>query len=166
MRVLVRSMVLLVVWTSGSLSGGSSGVSSLMPPSSPDATLSLPQCGPEFPRKRGRPRHDDIGDPGMHGTPDQGSPNRRTSLTVGDALDIERMRGGRSERRGRPPGAVNGHHVNGHNPERPRVGRPPLHRARWLDESQVFCAMLQTCCASPANQHLCVMLLCRGLCSA
>ena len=146
MRVLVRSMVLLVVWTSGSLSGGSSGVSSLMPPSSPDATLSLPQCGPEFPRKRGRPRHDDIGDPGMHGTPDQGSPNRRTSLTVGDALDIERMRGGRSERRGRPPGAVNGHHVNGHNPERPRVGRPPLHRARWLDESQVFCAMLCIAC--------------------
>jgi hypothetical protein len=145
MRVLVRSLVLLVVWTSGSFSGGSSAVSSLMPPSAPDATR-LSQCGPEFPRKRGRPRHDDVGDSGMHGTAGQGSPNRRTSLTVGDAMDIERMRGGRSERRGRPPGSVNGYPVNGHEPERPRVGRPPLHRARWLDESQVFCAMLCIAC--------------------
>ncbi len=151
MRALVRFLVLLVVWTSGSLSGGSSAVSSLLPPAAPDARPApLLQCRPSVPRKRGRPRHND---PGLHAMADQGSDKRHTSLTVGDAADIERMRGGRGRReRGRSAGSVSMHDI-----ERPRVGRPPNRRPR-VDE--VCCASLQLPggYASPGSQHLCVPL--------
>ena len=150
MRALVRFLVLLVVWTSGSLSGGSSAVSSLLPPGAPHAPPAPLQCGPSVPRKRGRPRHNDAG---LQAMADQGSDKRHTSLTVGDAADIERMRGGRGRReRGSSAGSVHLHGL-----ERPRVGRPP-NRRPGLDE--VCCASLQFPggYAWPCRQHLCVLL--------
>jgi hypothetical protein len=127
--VVRRSFCLLVVWTCGTIRGGSIIISSPTPPSAAAAALNVlppfrsPACSPT--RRRGRPK---LEEPGH--LAEGGSMNPKLRIHGDDAPSVDHMRGGRGVK-------LEHTKLNGHDRDssaqgdstphtsRP-VGRPPL----------------------------------------